>query len=49
MEWHKRLPGRRYESSSGNALIIGGMSKGIIGVFLYLKAFQNVDTVDKMG
>ena len=49
MGWQKRSPSRRYESSSGNAFIIGGISKGIIGVVLYLKAFQNFDAVDKMG
>ena len=47
--WQKRSPSRRYESSGENAFIISGISKGIIGFVLYLKAFQNFDAVDKMG
>ena len=30
--------GRRYDSSSGHAFIIGARSKGIIGMVLYSKA-----------
>ena len=49
MGWLKRSSGSRYESSSGHALIIGGVSKGIIGVVLYSKAWQKCDAVDKRG
>ena len=38
MGWQNRLSGRRYYSSSGHAFIIGGISKGIIGMVLYSKA-----------
>ena len=35
MGWQKRSSGRRYDSSSGHAFIIGARSKGIIGMVLY--------------
>ena len=38
MGWQKRSYGRRYYSSRQNAFIIGGRSKGVIGMFLYSKA-----------
>ena len=38
MGWQKRSSGRRYDSSSGHAFIIGASSKGIIGMVLYSKA-----------
>ena len=38
MGWQKRSSGRRYDTSSGHAFIIGGISKGIIGMVLYYKA-----------
>ena len=41
--WQKRSSGRRYDSSSGRAFIIGARSKGIIGMVLYSKAFRNCD------
>ena len=36
--WQKRSSGRRYDSSSGHAFIIGGRRKGIVGMVLYSKA-----------
>ena len=41
MGWQIRSYGSRYDSSSGNALIIGGISKGIIGMVLYSKSCRN--------
>ena len=35
MGCQKRLSGKKYDSSSGHAFIIGGISKGIIGMLLY--------------
>ena len=35
MGWQNRSYGRRYDSSRGDAFIIGGRSKGIIGMVLY--------------
>ena len=43
----KRLPGRRYYSSIGHALIIDRISKGTIGVVLYSNKFQKCDAGDK--
>ena len=43
MGWHKRSSGRRYDSSSGNAFVIGGISNGTIGIVLYSKAFRELD------
>ena len=36
--WKKRSSGRRYDSSRRHSVIIGGISKGIIGMVLYSKA-----------
>ena len=47
MGWQKRSSGRRYDSSSGHAFIIGARSKGIIGMVLYSKACRKCDAVDK--
>ena len=47
MGWQKISSGRRYYSSSGHAFIIGGISKGIIGIALYSKACQKFDAADK--
>ena len=46
MVWQKRSSGRRYDSSSGYAFIIGGISKGIIGMVIYSKAFLKCDAMD---
>ena len=47
MGWQKRSSGRRYDSSSRHAFIIGERSKGIIRMFLYSKACQNCDAAEK--
>ena len=47
MGCQKRLSGRRYDYSSWNAFIIGGIIKGIIGMVLYSKACQNCDAAEK--
>ena len=49
MGWQIRSSGRRYDSSSGYAFIIGGRSKGIIGMFLYSKAYRNCDAAENRG
>ena len=41
--------GRRYDSSSRNAFIIGDKSKGIIGMVLYSKACRKCDGSKKRG
>ena len=38
MGWQNRPYGKRYDSSSRHAFIIGGRSKGVIGMVLYSKA-----------
>ena len=43
MVWQNRSSGRRYDSSSEHAFIIGARSKGIIGMVLYLKACRKFD------
>ena len=35
MVWQKRSPGFRYDSSSGHAFIVDGISQGVIGIVLY--------------
>ena len=40
MGWQKISSGRRYGSSSGHTFIIGGRSKGVIGMVLYSKAWR---------
>ena len=47
MSSQKRSSERRYDSSGRNAFIIGGISKGIIGMVLYSKAFKNCDSTGK--
>ena len=49
MGWQKRSTGRRYDFSSGHAFIIGGRSRGVIGMVLYYKAFQKYDAEGKRG
>ena len=49
MGWQNRSSGRRYDSSSGHAFIIGERSKGIIGMVLYSKDFQKCDAAEKRG
>ena len=49
MGWQKRSSGRRYDSSSGHAFIIGGTYKGVIGMLLYSKACKDYDATDKRG
>ena len=43
MGWQKISSGRRYDSSSGHAFIIGARRKGIIGMVLYSKACPKCD------
>ena len=43
MGWQKILYGKIYDFSSGYAFIIGGISKGIIGMVVYSKACCNCD------
>ena len=42
LDWQKISSGRRYDSSSGHAFIIGGRSKGIIGMVLYSRSTGSV-------
>ena len=49
MGWKNRSSGRRHESYSGHAFIIGGRGKGIIGMVLYSKAFRKCDAAEKRG
>ena len=49
MGCQKRSSGRRYDSSSRHALIIGGGSMGIIGMVLYSKSFRKCDAAEKGG
>ena len=44
MGWQKRSLGRRHDSSRRNALIIGGRSKGIIGMVLYYRSCRKCDS-----
>ena len=46
MGWQKRSSGRRYDSSSGHAFIIGARIKGIIGMVLYSKACRKCDAAE---
>ena len=46
MGWQKRSSGRRYDSSSRHAFIIGGRSKVIIGIVLYYKACWKCDAAE---
>ena len=47
MGWQKRSSGRRYDSSTRHAFIIGARSKGIIGMVLYSKACRKCDAAEK--
>ena len=47
MGWQKRSSGRRYDSSSRHAFIIGARSKVIIGMFLYSKACRKCGAAEK--
>ena len=38
MGWQKISSGKRYDSSSGHALVIGGRSKGVVRMVLYSNA-----------
>ena len=49
MGWQKRSSGRRYDSSSRHAFIIGARSKGIIRMVLYSKACRKCDAADNRG
>ena len=49
MGWQKISSGRRYESSSGHAFIIGGRSTGINVMVPYYKSCQNCDAAEKRG
>ena len=49
MDWQKISSGRRYDSSSGHAFIIGGRSKGIIGMVLYYEACRKCDSAENRG
>ena len=49
MGWQKRSSGRRYDSSSGHAFIIGGRKNGIIGMVLYSKACRKCESAEKKG
>ena len=48
MIWQKRSSGRRYDFSSGNAFIIGGISKGVIVIVLYSKSYRKCDAAEKI-
>ena len=47
-DWQKRSSGRRYNSSSGHAFIIGARSKGVMVPVLYSKAFRKCDAAEKI-
>ena len=49
MDGQKRSYDRRYDSSSGRAFIIGGRSKGVIGMILYSKTCRKCDAAEKIG
>ena len=49
MGWQKRSSGRRYDSSSGHAFIIGVRKKEITGMVLYSKACRNCDSAENKG
>ena len=49
MGCQKRSSDSRYDSSRRHAFIIGGRSKGIIGMVLYYKAFLKYDAVEERG
>ena len=49
MIWQKISSVRRYKSYSGHTLIIGGRSKGIIGVVLYSKDCRKYDSAEERG
>ena len=47
MGWQNRSSRRIYDSSSRYVFIIGGTSKGHIGMFLFSKFWRKCDAVDK--
>ena len=47
MGWQKRSFRRRYYFSSWHDFIIGGICKGTIDMFLYLKSYRKCDATDK--
>ena len=47
MGWQKISYGRRYDSSSGHAFIIGARSKGVIKMVLYSKACRKFYAAEK--
>ena len=49
MGWKKRSSGRRYDSSSKHAFIIGASSKGVIRMVLYSMACRKCDSAEKRG
>ena len=49
MGWQKRSSGRRYDSSSGHAFIIGGRKKGITGMVIYSNACRKCESAEKKG
>ena len=49
MSSQKRSSERRYDSSGRNAFIIGGISKGIIGMVIFSKDGRKCDASDKKG
>ena len=48
-DWGYMISGRRYDSSSGHAFIVGARSKRIIRMVLYSKACRKCDAADKRG
>ena len=44
MDWEKRSSVMRYDSSNRHAFIVSGISKGIIGMFLYYNSFRERDS-----
>ena len=49
MGCQNRSSGRRYDSSSGHAFIIGARSKGIIIMVLYSKAYRKCNSSENRG
>ena len=47
--WQKRSYGSIYDSYSGHSFIVGGSTKGIIGIVLYSKAFRKCDAAENRG
>ena len=47
MGWQNRSSCSKYDSSSEHAFIIGGRSKGIIGIVLYFRSCRKFDAAEK--